>query len=202
MGVSDRQISRRSMIAKTAAVSAAVWAAPVIDSVVSAASAVSGCVGGAAGHGSWMYVVYSVKVGTTTTIYYSGYSKNDSGTDCTPAAYPNSNGAKPPITVVCGGFCYTLGNGSPAPLTYGPVNGTGPACPPASSTAAPLITTTSSPHPCSFYLNLVSTTGGGTTVTPASSNVTVIAAFCFGGGSVSTDSACSSPTGCAALSCN
>mgnify|MGYP001377415579 CR=1 FL=1 len=198
MGVSDRQISRRSMIAKTAAVSAAVWAAPVIDSVVSAASAVSGCVGGASTTGSFMYVVFT-SGGLT---YYSGYSRGNTGSQCTGGDYPSANGKNPPISVACGSVCYTMGNGaagSPPPVTYGPTLDTGSPCTPTSSpTAATLITSTSSPHPCSYYLNLV---GNGTTetVTPATPGVTVVAAFCFGGGSI--DAQCSSPTGCAALTC-
>jgi hypothetical protein len=159
MSTTEKGISRRNLLKKSAAAGAVFWAVPVIESVTSRAAAASGC---ASFNNSWIYVVYSNNGG----VFFSGFSKGDGGAgSCTAASNPH--GTK---SITCGSVVYEIqnftGGASTGSITYGATGTENNA------------TFVGSPN-CTNFLTL-----SGGQVTPAVAGVTILAAFCFGAGAL------------------
>jgi hypothetical protein len=162
-----------------------VWSAPVIESVTSRAAAASGrCTSTATFNASYVFVVFTY-MGTTYFTGTNGGSCGNQGTSnhgplCTPTA--------------CGGVYYSIqnftGGASTGDITYGAT------CAAAQAVGAPAAVYLDSTT-CSQYV----TVSGGT-VSAAQSGVQIVAAFCFGAGTLTAVCASTeSPQGCAYASC-
>lgn len=166
-------ISRRDLIKKGAVAGAVFWSVPVIESVTSAAAAASG--GCVTFNASWLYVVYTYN-GIT---YFSGFSKGDATGSCTPGSNPTSHGTF--TTQSCNGVFYELTNFSGTPTDGGVLYG--PTLPPLLPAVYVGGTATIPGGPtCSSYVKIDPNQPGR--VIPATTGVTIVAAFCFGAGSL------------------
>jgi hypothetical protein len=183
MEVNGHNINRRELIKKSAVAGAVVWSAPVIESVTSRAAAASGrCTSMATFSASYVFVVFTY-MGTT---YFTGTNGGTCGNQGT-----SNHG---PLCVSCGTVAYNIQNFSGGPatgdITYGAT------CADATAVGAPGAVYVG-PATCGQYV----TVSGGT-VSAAQPGVQIVAAFCFGAGSLKGVCASTeSPQGCAYANC-
>lgn len=183
MGLSEHQISRRDLIKKSAVAGAVFWSVPVIESVTSRAAAQSTGCSSANFSASWIYVVYTYTSGGVTTTSYIGFSKGDTTGTCTPASNPHGVISTP---VCATGYFYTLENYSGAPETVTETNFT-----------TKITSTLPYAYPNGTGCDLFTISGGQVSVASIdSSEVKIVAAFCFGGGNLTAVCVATSSGGC------
>ncbi|MGH9073509.1 MAG: hypothetical protein ACRDZQ_05230 [Acidimicrobiales bacterium] len=159
MDLKETVISRRDLIAKGAVAGGILWAAPAIESFAYRASAQSGKPGGGIAC-SWAYILYTDPL-FPGKVLVSGYSGSGAANDCMSFSANPKNTA----SITCGASTYGINSftGPPADTDF-TVNG--------SSTNVMVQTSKTT---CQSDL-----TQSGNTI-QAGSDVTILAAFAFGG---------------------